>query len=70
MLAVEASGPAAEAGVREGDLIVGLNGQAIKSIDDLQRFLAEWPLKHSIALQVLRGDEMSEVRVTPVEAGG
>jgi len=68
VMAVEEGGPAAGAGVREGDLIVGLNGQPIRGIDELQRFLAEWPLRRPIALTILRGREKLELGVTPVEA--
>ena len=68
VLSVEAGGPAGLAGICEGDLIVGLNGQPVKSIDDLQRFLTEWPLKKAITLEVLREQDKIEVRMTPVEA--
>ena len=70
VLSVEAGGPAAMAGVREGDLVVGLNDQPVKGIDDLQRFLAEWPLKNALALEVLRGNETVRIQVAPVEASG
>jgi S1-C subfamily serine protease len=70
VLSVEQGGPASSAGMREGDLIVALNGQPVKSIDDLQRFLTEWPLKRDITLVVLRGDQKIDVRVTPAEAHG
>ncbi len=68
VISVEAGGPAAGAGIREGDLIIGLNGQPVKGIDDLQRFLTEWPLKRAIALEVLRDSAKIELRMTPVEA--
>ena len=61
---------AASAGIREADLIVGLNGEAVKGIDDLQRFLAEWPLKQAVTLVVLRGKDKLDIRVMPVEARG
>jgi len=70
VLSVEADGPAAVAGVREMDLIVGLNDQPVKGIDDLQRFLAEWPLKKDLTLDVVRGNEKVQIRVAPVEALG
>lgn len=68
VMGIEKDGPAYDAGVREGDLIVGLNGQTIHGIDELQRFLAEWPLQRSITLTILRGREKLDVGVTPVEA--
>jgi len=45
-----------------------LNGQTIHGIDELQRFLAEWPLQRAITLTILRGREKLDVGVTPVEA--
>jgi len=70
VLSTEAGGPAATAGVREADLIVGLNDQPVRGIDDLQRFLAEWPLKKNLTLDVLRGAKRLQIQVTPVEARG
>jgi len=40
VMVIEPRGPAEGAGLRTGDLIVAINDQAIKSIDDL---LAAWP---------------------------
>lgn len=70
VLSVENGGPASAAGIREGDLIVGLNDHALRGIDDLQRFLAEWPLKKAVTLTVLRGDDKLEIEITPVESHG
>ncbi|MFQ5600076.1 MAG: S1C family serine protease [Candidatus Krumholzibacteriia bacterium] len=67
VLSLEERGPADSAGMREGDLIVGLNGQAIRGIDDLHRFLTEWPLKRRITLTILRGEEQLDLSVMPVE---
>jgi len=35
-----AEGPAARAGVRQGDVILALNGESVKSVDDLRRLAA------------------------------
>ena len=64
----EREGPAESAGVRDGDLIVALNGQTVRSIDDLQRFLTEWPLRRSVSLTLIRGTERHELGVMPGEA--
>jgi S1-C subfamily serine protease len=68
VLAVEEKGPAAAAGLREGDLIVGLNGAPLSGIDALLRFLTEWPLQRPVALTVLRGADLLGFTVRPVEA--
>jgi S1-C subfamily serine protease len=65
---VEPNGPARQAGLREGDLVVAINEQAVASIDDLHRFLAEWPIDGSVTLTVIRGQERLAVEVMPAEA--
>ncbi len=51
----EASGPAARAGIRPGDVITSVNGAPVRSVDDLRKLAAK--AKDSIALLVRRGDQ-------------
>src|SRR5215468_9736601 len=44
IVAVETGGPAAGAGLREGDLLVALNDQAVATVDDVHRTLVAWPI--------------------------
>jgi S1-C subfamily serine protease len=67
IMSVEADSPAQQAGLREGDLIVGINEQAVTSIDDLHRFLADWPIQRPVVLTVIRGQEQLALRVSPAE---
>ena len=67
-VSVEADGPGGQAGLRDGDLLVAVNEQAVSSVDDLHRFLAGWPLNGPMVLTILRGAERLAVNVTPVEA--
>jgi len=69
VLSLEKGGPAERAGLREGDLIVSLNGSPVRGIDDLLRYLTEWPLERALTLTFLRGLEKREVTVLPVEYG-
>jgi S1-C subfamily serine protease len=55
--------------MREGDLIVAINGQDVESVDDLHRFLSEWPIGQPMKLTVIRGSERMEMSVVPAEAG-
>ncbi len=68
VLVVESGTPAARAGVAEGDLIVAVQGRAVTSIDDLHRFLAEWPVAHPATLTIVRGIERLELTIVPTEA--
>ena len=58
-------GPAAAAGLREGDLIVSLNGRIVAGVDDLHRVLARLPLDRPVLLGVVREDRLLEVAVEP-----
>jgi S1-C subfamily serine protease len=69
-ISVDPRGPAAQAGLQQGDLIAAINGQPLTSVDNLHRFLAEWPIGEPVALTVIRGLERLEIRVRPGEARG
>ena len=68
IVSVEPRGPAAVAGVREGDLVVALNDRAVRTVDDMHRMLVGWPFGDSLKIGVIRGDRRFDVAVVPVEA--
>jgi S1-C subfamily serine protease len=57
-----------QAGLKEGDIILAANGQAIRNVDDLHRFLAEGLIGRPVTLTVLRGREQFKMEVIPREA--
>lgn len=65
---VEPNSPAQRSGVRDGDILVALNGKPIGGIDALHRLLADLPAGVPAQLAVLRGVERVDVRITPGEA--
>lgn len=66
--AVEADGPAARAGLLEGDLIVGLGGRPVAGSDDLQRALTADLIGRATEIIVLRRGERRVLRVVPAES--
>jgi S1-C subfamily serine protease len=68
IVSVEAHGPAAIAGLREGDLIVALDERAARTVDDMHRMLVGWPFGDALKVGVIRGDRRFDVSVVPVEA--
>lgn len=59
------SGAAAKAGLRAGDLIVSAGGRIIAGTDDLHRVLAGLATEREVLLQVVRGERLVELTVTP-----
>ena len=45
------TGPAAQAGVRPGDVILGVNGKTVKSLDDLKKETANGSKTVAILLE-------------------
>ena len=48
--------------------IVSVNEAEVASVDDLHRFLAEWPIGEPVTLAILRGRERMTTAVVPGEA--
>ncbi|PYN05923.1 MAG: serine protease [Candidatus Rokuibacteriota bacterium] len=68
IVAVEPASPAAAAGLREGDIVVAVEGRPVTSVDDVHRLLTEWPIGRPVRLTALRRTEIVETTVTPAEA--
>jgi len=65
---VEDASPARRSGLREGDVIVALEGQPVAGVDDLHRLLTDLRVGVSCSLTVIRWTEKLEVKVVPEEA--
>lgn len=61
-------GPAARAGVREGDIIIGFDGQPVSGTDDLHKLLSESKIGQRVPMIVIRGTDRLTLEVTPREA--
>jgi S1-C subfamily serine protease len=67
VLNVEPGSPAARAGLREGDLLVGFKGQTVTSLDDLQRLLVGSEIGVKSVLTIVRQRFRLELEVVPGE---
>ena len=59
--------PADKAGLKEGDIIVALDGQTVESVDGVHKLLGASSIGRDLPLRVLRGAKMLDLNVTPAE---
>jgi S1-C subfamily serine protease len=64
VIATEKDGPAERAGLLQGDVVVGLGGQAVAEIDDLQAALGPETVGRAVPVRLVRGGQVREVEVT------
>ena len=67
VLSVEDDSPAKKAGVREGDVIVALEGQPVAGVDDLHRLLTDARVGVRSTITLLRRTERLEISLLPEE---
>lgn len=68
VLASAQGSPAQLAGLREGDVIIAFNGQAVAGVDDLHRLLTEAHVGSSSSITILRHTEKLELTIIPQES--
>lgn len=68
VLGVEDPSPARKAGLRDGDVIVALNGHAVAGVDDLHRLLTDAQVGVRSELTVIRHTERLSLPIAPMEA--
>ncbi|HUE68223.1 MAG TPA: trypsin-like peptidase domain-containing protein [Candidatus Acidoferrum sp.] len=64
---VVSGSPAAGGKLRAGDVIVSLGGVGVSKAGDLQRLMVEAKIGAQLPLTVLRGDQLLDLNVVPVE---
>jgi S1-C subfamily serine protease len=67
VVSVEENSPAQKAGLSEGDVIIGFDGQTITGIDDLHRLLTEERVGVKTALTIIRRSERLTLDIVPEE---
>jgi len=65
---LEPTGPAHQAGLQTGDILLSINGRDITSPDDLFRFLSEWPVGRPVTVSLLRRKDKLTLEVIPTAA--
>jgi S1-C subfamily serine protease len=68
IVSFEANSPARNAGLREGDIIVGFDDHPTAGIDDLHKLLSDDRIGHKSSLVVIRGTEKLSLGVIPEES--
>ncbi|MFN8440437.1 MAG: PDZ domain-containing protein [Caldilineaceae bacterium] len=56
--------PAAKAGLRRGDIVLSVDGEAVNSADELRAKISSKKAGETVSLSVLHGDETRELTVT------
>ncbi len=68
VVSLEPDGPAARAGVREGDILVECAGEPVSGADELHRLLTVERIGRRLPVGVIRGTERLTIEVEPKEA--
>ena len=68
VVTIEPDSPAARSTLREGDIIVALDGHDVSGIDQLHRLLTEERIGKTTTLTVIRQTQKLEIDVTPAES--
>lgn len=63
-------GPAAQAGIMQGDVITGFAGKPVKDVRQLQRVVAETPIGNKVEVELYRDGRKLNVFVTTAPADG
>jgi S1-C subfamily serine protease len=68
VVTVESGSPAAAAGLREGDVIVGFDDKPVSNVDALHKLLREETIGRQSVLTVIRHSEKLQLEITPAES--
>jgi len=68
VVGIEDNSPAAKAALSDGDIIVELDGKAVRDIDDFQRLLTDEKVGATVPIVILRRTEKLTLQITPEES--
>ena len=64
LMSVEADGPAARGNLLQGDVLISVDGQAVRQMDDLQGLLTGDRVGKTIPIRLVRAGAVQEASVT------
>ena len=67
LISVDQAGPAAEAGLLTGDLVIGLDSKAVTSVGELLRALDADKINRTVSVDLVRRSDRLRVWIGPVE---
>jgi S1-C subfamily serine protease len=67
VVSLEKNRPAERAGLREGDLVIAFNGQAVGSVHDLHKMLVAEQIGVTASVTIIRHTEKLEMSILPAE---
>ncbi len=67
VMQVEPGKPAARGGLLPGDVIVALDGKAVRNVDEVHRLLDAASIDRKLPVRVVRGNHVVDLEVTPAE---
>jgi S1-C subfamily serine protease len=67
VMSVDDNGPAKRAGIRKGDIIIGVDDHEVTNMDDLFHYLSEWQPGERVTITVIRRKEKISFDLMPVE---
>jgi serine protease Do len=62
---IQDGGPAARADVRNGDIIIGVDGERVRGVRHFVRLISESPAGRSVRMDILRNNARRMVDITP-----
>jgi S1-C subfamily serine protease len=68
VVSIEEKSPAQRAGLSEGDIVIGFDGQPIAGIDDLHKMLTEEKVGVKTMLTIIRHTEKLSLSIIPEES--
>jgi S1-C subfamily serine protease len=67
VVSVEPNSPATKAGIRDGDVVLAFDGEAVTGIDDLHRLLTDERIGAPTAMTILRSARRRQLTIVPSE---